>query len=255
MARKSPTKKRPTAVVTAAQKPVAKVKSAKSADSAKSAKPAESSRAVRANALVEAGRRAEDLRAKRARTIVEQIRKALRAIGGEFLELGRAIKTVYDDELHRPLGYDSFEALLVGEKLGSRTQAFKLMAVAAVFAHVGIEDFGIERAHALIAYTRATPAADDPAELLQGNAVVGGKPLRDSSVEDILRARREVLATEAAKTPASAAAKARQAREREATRRVAAALKAAKLPPAEFAVQGRTVVAKWALDDLVSAPT
>lgn len=248
MARKSPTKQHHPAVTTAAKKPAAKAKSAKPAT------PAQSPRVVRANALVEAGRRAEDLLAKRARTLIAEIRKGLRTVGGQFLEIGRAIKTVYDEELHRPLGYESFEALLAGENLGSRAQAFKLMAVAAVFAHVGIEDFGIERAHALIAYTRATPAADDPAELFQENAIVRGKPLRESSVEDILRARREVLATEAQKTPASAAAKARQAREREATKRVAAALKAAKLPPAEFVVQGRTVVAKWVLDSLVPTP-
>lgn len=205
--------------------------------------PPPSTRKAKANALVEAGRRSEDARAKRGRALVAEIRGHLGTVGDHLLEVGQGLRVLLDEQLFRPLGYDTFEALLAGEQLGSRAQAFKLMGVAEVFAKVGIRDFGIERAAALIAYTRATPEDDDAAELFASDAVIAGKHVRESAVEDLVRARNARLAT----APATAAQKAQRAAENAAAKRVAAAHKAAKLPAAEVVVRGGKVIATWSL--------
>lgn len=211
-------------------------------------KPAPTSRQQRANALVEAGRRAEDARARKARALLEAIRGQMADVAESFLELGASLKALYDGALHTPLGYDSFEALLSGERLVSRSQAFKLMAVASVFAKADIRDFGIERAMALIAYTRATPEEDDAAELLRANAEVGGVEVRSATIDDLQRARREVLMAQAGAAPASAEAVARARAQKTAIQTIKRGIKAGGLPRAEVVAQGAKVVATWALD-------
>jgi hypothetical protein len=157
------------------------------------------------------------------------------------------LKLLLDEKLFLSLGYETFEAMLEGERLPSRAQAFKMMGVSAVFERADIRDYGVERAMALIAYTRATDADDDPVRLLRDNAVVGGVAVREATAADLARARRAALARQGTATPKSAAASERVKAERAALRRVAAGLKASALPKAEVAVSGQRVTAMWTL--------
>ncbi len=214
---------------------------------AKKAAAAPPDRKARANALVEAGRRAEDLRAARGRRLLATLRQHLAALAENFVEVGRVLTTLLDERLYLPLGYETFEALLAGERLPSRSQAFKMMGVAAVFERADIRDYGVERAMALIAYTRATAEDDDPVRLLRDNALIGGVAVRDATAADLERARRAALASQGAANAKSAAAAARAKAEKAALKRVAAGLKASDLPKAEVAVTGQRVTATWTL--------
>ena len=55
-------------------------------------------------------------------------------------------------------GYASFEEPLKRNRLGWRTTAFKLIAVAESYSPKQARSLGMEKAWALVSYTRATPA-------------------------------------------------------------------------------------------------
>lgn len=213
--------------------------------------PATATRKERANALVEAGRRAEDARAKKGQALLAQMRKLVAQLADRFVELGQTLRVIFDEQLFVAVGYETFEAMLEAEKLISRSQAYKLMAVAAVFEQADIRDFGVERAVALIAYTRATPEDDDPAELLRRNATIGadatqpGTPVRDATLADLQRARRDALAAAARGAPPAEAKKARERAEKAVAKRVVSGAKTAGLPRPEVRILATKVVATW----------
>ena len=207
---------------------------------------------ARGVALVAAGRRAEAVQATRARALLRTLRKHLVTLAQDFVEVGRLLTQLSDERLFVALGYDTFEAMLTGEKLPSRSHAFKLMRVAAVFERSDVCDYGVERAVALIAYTRATPEGADPVRLLRDNAVIGGVPVREATTAHLERARRRVLASQGATTPQSAAATRRAKTEKAAVKRVTDALKSTNLPKAAVAVSGRRVTAIWKMPALLS---
>jgi hypothetical protein len=201
----------------------------------------------KAQSLVRTARQARVAQKKRGTELIAEIRSRLDDVGSEFLEIGRRLKALYDESIHLALDYDSFEAMLEGEGLGSRAQAFKLMAVAAVFGEAGIADFGIERAYALISYTRATPEDDDAATLFADNALVAGKPVREHSVTDLTKARQDLTREAAASNP-TREQRARAALEKKVTRLIAKAHKAQALPKADIDIRGQKITATWTLD-------
>jgi hypothetical protein len=90
------------------------------------------------------------------------------------------------------------------------SQAKKLIEVAASMPREKALEIGAEKAYALARYAAATPEPDTPAWLLDGDAAIGGKPVRDLSLRELQAATSKVRSKHAAKkaTPEEHAARA-----------------------------------------------
>jgi hypothetical protein len=100
-------------------------------------------------------------------------------------------------ELARPerysgeLGFKSFKALLAERDLPTRMTAHKLIAVVSTFSEAEVRRLGgVEKAYALIRWTKRKDPSGDPKRFLEAGARFGGKPVTDVSGRQI----REALA-------------------------------------------------------------
>ena len=139
---------------------------------------------------------------KRAQLLLADIRDRDKRVVRNFYQMGRALVALRTPALYRALGYSSFEALLRGEKLMSRAQAYKLMNVVEAYTPAQAVALGFERAYGLIEWARNAPTDEPPASLADRNVEIGGRPVSEASVRAIradVRRLRAALAKPAAK--------------------------------------------------------
>lgn len=149
----------------------------------------------------------------RARGLVADIRKRLERIQEDFHAIGRLLTRLRNQKLYTALGYDSFEALLAGEKLMSVTTAYRMMRVATAFDARSAKSLGLQKAYALHAYTEATPIDDIAKILAAGDARVGKSktPVSEISVRELRAETRRQLRTTGKRKPSDEEKKARAA--------------------------------------------
>lgn len=125
-----------------------------------------------------------------AEALLRRARALQSSITSGFWELGKVLAELSERKSHLALGYDRFDAM-VDERLGiSKSVAMRLMAVAARLPRKEAVKLGQERAYALIVYASSTPAGEDPVALAKADApIVGGRPLSQTSVRDLMAAR------------------------------------------------------------------
>ena len=106
-------------------------------------------------------------------------------IARDFWQLGRVLASMRDERVHTALGFDSFEALATQRLAIPKTTAWKLMMVAEQLPRAKAIELGVEKAYALIAYTKATPEADSARALAAADATIGGRRLSQASVKEV----------------------------------------------------------------------
>lgn len=128
--------------------------------------------------------------ARRAEQLIARAKNLKRRIASDFYELGKTLEQLAQPAAYGALGYDSFEDLLVGRKLGSRMQAHKLIEVARTYPKPIALKLGIEKAYTLTRLVEATPARDIAADLARRDVRIAGKPLSKLTHEELREAAR-----------------------------------------------------------------
>ncbi len=129
---------------------------------------------------------------KRAEALVSDVRKRSDRMADDAHAIGTALSKLSDPALYQALGYKNFGELLKREKLMSRMQAHKLIAVAETYSKKDLKELGFEKAYALISYVEATPASDLAVNLFRANARIGNKYVNSMTVKAINDAARRV---------------------------------------------------------------
>jgi hypothetical protein len=129
--------------------------------------------------------KAERARAAHARKMIAGIRRLMGRVVRDSYRIGEQLTKLKDRALYRSLGYATFADMLDGERLMSDSTARKLMSVARHYSAQQLDDMGVDKAYAHIAYVNATPEDDVAALLVDADAHVGDKPISESSVRDI----------------------------------------------------------------------
>jgi len=143
----------------------------------------------------------------RLEALVRLIARRATSIRESFYDIGVALTEIVKNKLYEADGHASFEAFLQARQLGSRAQAYKLIAIAAELDRDQAIVLGQEKAAALIAHAAATPEADSALSLAKSGRF-GAKSTAQASVGDIEKATRAVRAKERASKPKTAAQKA-----------------------------------------------
>ena len=138
-------------------------------------------RAAAARAPIKVGAKEK----QRARALLADIRDRDKRVVRNFYQMGRALLSLRTPALYGALGYSSFDALLRGEKLMSRAQAYKLMNVVEAYTPAQAVALGFERAYGLIEWARNAPTDEPAASLADRNVEIGGRPVREASVRAI----------------------------------------------------------------------
>jgi len=148
-----------------------------------------------ATALVERARTAAGAKkerdASRAEELLALIERRKVTIAEDFYDIGAALRELAQDKLYAALGLRSFEELLAKRGVMGRTQAFKLIEVVKTFSRGQALALGQEKAYALIRYTAATPADDDPREIASSGKL-GRRSLAAMGRRDVEDAVRDV---------------------------------------------------------------
>ncbi len=160
----------------------------------------------------------------RASELLDMIARRKTRILEDFYDIGVALTELNDKQLYLALGFKSFAELLEKHDVMGYSQAKRLMTVVAKMPRAQAVKLGQERAYALVAYTSATPEADDPAELAKKDVLIGGKPISQASVRHLASATKRVRATRRAKEPPSQEERAAAAMLRAARPRITAAM-------------------------------
>ena len=208
----------------------------------KSTQSPKSTKSTQASALVIKAEAAEAARTALAQKLVADIKRLVGKVARDFWELGRALKTMRDKKLHAALGYDSFEAMVDGEKLVSDTLAYKLITVVENVPKREAVRLGYEKAAALVSYVKATPEDDSAAELAKADALIGGKRVSKSSVRDLEARKQAVRAKADATKPKGAVALARAKADAAVLAQVKARLRAAGLRKATITLRGTSII-------------
>lgn len=161
---------------------------------------------------------------ERAIELLDMIARRKTRILEDFYDIGAALAELSDKQLYLALGFASFADMLDHHEVMGYSQAKRLMTVVAKMPRAQAVKLGAERAYALVAYTSATPEADDPAELAKKDVKIGGKPISQASVRHLEGAAKKVRAKQRAKQPPSEAERAAAATLRAARPRLTAAL-------------------------------
>lgn len=142
--------------------------------------------------------------------LVATIRRRMLSVAEGFYDIGEALREIVDKKLYAVAGHANLGVFLASERIMSRRQATKLIALARRVAREDALALGQERAIALLAYVDATPEDDTVAELVHAGVEIAGKPVTEASVREIEAAAREVRKRVAsAKNPRVARARAR----------------------------------------------
>jgi hypothetical protein len=124
--------------------------------------------------------------------LIASVRENKRRAAEAFFDMGAALLELEKKALWKALGHESFAAMLAENNLLSRTQAFKLMAIARGLPRRAALELGPEKSYALVRYAHATAAVDSPASLLTSGVHVDGqrRSVDDVSVRELQRASR-----------------------------------------------------------------
>ena len=122
---------------------------------------------------------------KRAQQLLADIRDREKRVVRNFYQMGRALSELRTPTLYGALGYPSSDALLRGEKLMSRSQAYKLMDVVDAYAPAQAVALGFERAYGLVEWARNAPTDEPAASLAERNVEIAGRPVREAPVRAI----------------------------------------------------------------------
>jgi len=177
---------------------------------------------------------------ERLEALVRLIARRATSIRESFYDIGVALTEIVEGKLYEADGHASFEAFLDARQLGSRAQAYKLIAIAGELGRDEAIALGQEKAAALIAHAAATPEADSALSLAK-NGRFGAKSAALASVSDIEKATRAVRTKERAKKPKTAAQQAATRADRATLARVKRWLGKVKLK-ASVALHGQSVL-------------
>jgi hypothetical protein len=144
---------------------------------------------------------AQDRKAARLNELLSRIRRKMVSMAENFYDIGECLREILDKKLFEAAGHTSLDEMLDAEKLISRRQAGKLIAVVRKVSREHALSMGHEKAYALLAYIAVTPKHDSVAILLESRAKIAGKPVADASLREIVRATLDVRTQEAAKRP------------------------------------------------------
>ena len=122
-----------------------------------------------------------------AKRKIATIRQLMSRIAEHSHTMGTLLNELQIRRAHIALGYRSFADMLKGEGLPHKTTAYKYIQVSQAFTAKQLRALGPTRAFALIELTRETEAHDVARVLFENDAVIGDKPVSESSVRDIRR--------------------------------------------------------------------
>lgn len=141
---------------------------------------------------VEQGKKITAADEARAEALLALIERRKARIAEDFYDLGEALRELQQKKLYLALGHRSFADMLNARGIMSLSQAKKLIEVAASMPRDKALAVGAEKAYALARYAAATPEPDTPAWLVETNAKIGAKHVRDISLREIEDATKKV---------------------------------------------------------------
>lgn len=127
---------------------------------------------------------------KRALDLFAYIQRRKARVVEDFFDIGQALHELQEKKLYAVLGYDNMRAMVEAEDLVSMTQATKLIAIARAYPREEALALGLERAYLLIRYAEVTPEVDSPRVLVETNAKIGRRPIRELPVSALKEATR-----------------------------------------------------------------
>ncbi|MFO0747162.1 MAG: hypothetical protein U1F43_16085 [Myxococcota bacterium] len=141
-----------------------------------------------AGGVLVAGRSAKAALRARGEELLAKAVALKERIARDFWELGRLLTTMRDEDVHAALGYERLDDML-DDRLGlARTAAWKLMAIAEQLPRDEAVKLGQEKAYAVVVYAKSTGAPEDAATLAKTDAPIGGKPLSQATVRELVAA-------------------------------------------------------------------
>lgn len=141
---------------------------------------------------------------RRAEELISLIERRKGNITESFYEIGKALQELLKKKLYAALGYGSFEEMLTARAVFGVTQAWKLIEVVSSVSVTRALELGPEKVFALTRYAKATPEPDTAQSLIDSNATIGDKPIKEVSLREITKAAREAKAKAATKKGAKA---------------------------------------------------
>ncbi len=131
-------------------------------------------------------------RREEAERLVQSILLRRRRIAEEFYAMGLELRELSRPEIYKVLGHASFGELLEKRKIVNRMTALRLISVVEALPIGAAIKLGLEKAYALVRYVEATPAADVAKDIFMRDALVGGKPISEATVREIVEATKQV---------------------------------------------------------------
>jgi hypothetical protein len=124
-----------------------------------------------------------------AEQVIAQIARYETSSASNAYALGQCLSELSRPKRYRDeLGFDSFEALLVGRNLPTRVTAFKLITVVSTFSEPEVKQLGgTEKSYALIRYAKQEKPNGDPRRLLAPSARVLGRVVGSVSARELNR--------------------------------------------------------------------
>lgn len=208
-------------------------------------KPRTAKTAPKRDLIRETSAAAKATRKARLDALLGVIQQRMVDVVADFWDIGQALGEILDEKLYVADGHKTFAAFLQANRLPSRAQAAKLIAVARSMPRKQALKLGPEKTYALLAFTRATPEADSPTELVDAGKRFAGKTAEQASLREIEASTRAQHEKNAAAKPKTAAQRARAREEASLRRAIAGQLKAAGLHGATIVVSAKTVRAEW----------
>ncbi len=104
-------------------------------------------------------------------------------IGLDFYRVGQRLRELHDRTVYGALGFGSFGQLLEAHAVMSRFWATQLVRIATEYSPAQARTLGVSKAWAVISYAAAT--GQRPAEIVERNESIEGKPLTSYSVRDL----------------------------------------------------------------------
>lgn len=129
---------------------------------------------------------------KLAHNLVLDIRKRSERMAEDAHAIGTSLKQLSSPAMYQALGAKSFAELLKREKLMSKSQAYKLIAVAETYTKADLKKLDFEKAYALISYVEATPKDDLAVELFRANARIANSYISNMTAKSIEAAAKRV---------------------------------------------------------------
>ncbi len=129
---------------------------------------------------------------RRATELIAEIKRRKEQIASEFYDIGIALRELLKKKLYLPLGFASFDEMVIAHNLMAATQAYKLVRLVSSLPREKALAIGSEKAFLLTKLADATPEPDTAEWLLDQGTLPGGKAVAAATTRELLKTVKDV---------------------------------------------------------------